>query len=476
MKKALKVNLAFLWIFIILITGTAFIGDTNLGIAILKYMAPIGLISTIMYFVPFNKKVKGTILASIPAICALIFSIIQGGVVQMFYVYILSLVMQSLYLNRKLMIGYGSVLSFSLIIIYFVSPTKLVGPKAQIIDLIIPLGTLIFTFIVLVLLTTLEQEKALAADEQVDSSQEILEKLQVILKEVSLASNSLKDKFNNCNDKIKIGREGTRSITSSMEELVTSSAAATTTVSNISRTTTKSRESFGQIYEVAAYIDQYFKDAMDDVSSSQVSAVNLRQQIDRMRQVARSNDETIQQFSKQAEDIGSLVDKIATISNQTNLLALDASIEAVRAREHGEKFAGVAEKIRILSEESGELLKGIRNIINESIKPNEVVIDEEDGIKPLNEKLERIKNSFNLAREKIQGKLGTVNTIKNQFNIIDNDIHNITVVIEENAVRFEEILVRMEEQTDIINKASGVMEEIITISDNLDKLVESANS
>lgn len=472
MKRALGGNLVFIWIFIVLVTGIALIGGIDSGIATLKYTVPVGLMGTIIYFIPFNEKVKGTILASIPAVFALILSVIQGGEVKMFYIYILSLVMQALYLNRNLMIGYGSVMCIGLTIIYFISPTLLVGSNTQMVEFIIPMGALVITFFVLVLLTSIEKEKTLVSDTEIDDKQEILKKLKVVLKEVDFATNNLKDKFNNCDDKIKIGRKGTQNITSSMKELVISSAAATATVSNISKSATLSRENFGQIYEIASYINQYLKNAMDDISNSQASLANLRQEIDKMGQIARGNHEIIQQFSKEAEDVESLVDKIAYISNQTNLLALDASIEAVRAGEDGEKFASVAEKIRILSEESGELLKGIRNITNERVKPIKVEKKEGDGINLLKEKLKGTKNSLNLAGEQIQEKLELVNTIKNEFNIIDNDIHNITVVIDENAVRFEEVLVRMEEQADIINEASGVMGEIITISDNLNKLVK----
>lgn len=471
MKKALKVNLIFSWIFIALVMGVGFISDNNYGLTILKYMMAVGLFGTIIYFIPFNEKVKGTILAGIPAISAFIFSVIQGGVVEMFYIYILSLGMQSLYLNRKLMIGYGSIMSLVLMIIYFVWPTLLVGTKAQIIELIMPMGTFIFVFIVLVVLTTFEQEKTFISDEKEDRNEKTLEELKKVFKEMKLSINHFEEKLDNCSEKIETGKESAQRIVSSMAGLVTSAGTAATILANISNSASVSRENIGEMYKMADYIDRYFKDAMDEIRNCQTDVESLSQQVGRMKQVVNRNNETMQQFIKQVKQVNSFVDGIADIISKTNLLALDASIEAVRVG-GGEKFASVAERIRILSEENGDFVNSIRKIIIELIKPINVTMNEEDVIKSFDKKFDHVERSFNMIGGKIAEELSVISAIKNESNIIDNDIHNITVVFEENATRFEEVSIRMELQKNTINEAENMMKEIIGIKNGLKKLVE----
>ena len=471
MKKALKGNLVFLWIILAVIIGIRLVDGPILAITTLKFALAVGLMATIIYFIPFKIEIKGTILATIPAVFALILSAIAGGEIKMFYVFILSLLMQSLYLNRKLLAGYGAFMSLTLIIIYFTAPTILIDSASSRIEFIIPMAILLIIYFILIFLTSIEKEKLCLAQEELGTSQEVSESLKITLKEVSHSIARLRDKFSNCNGKIKTGKEGVQNITRSMEELVISTEAVTTTVSNISRSASISRENFSQIHELTSYIKEYFKDAEDTISASQAGILNLRQAMDKKKEASNGNYQTIQEFSKQAEDIASFADKIAGILNQINLLALDASIEAVREGNQAEKFANVAEKIRILSEENTEHINKIRRIIKEPIKAMDLGPNLEEEIKHLNEKLKKIKNNSNLAGEKIGARLGVANTIKNEFNIIDNDIHNITVVIEENARRFEEILDRMEYQKDIINNASVLMEEIKATSDNLDKLI-----
>ncbi|WP_339210434.1 HAMP domain-containing methyl-accepting chemotaxis protein [Aeribacillus sp. FSL K6-8210] len=219
---------------------------------------------------------------------------------------------------------------------------------------------------------------------------------------------------------------------------------------------------------------QTFSDSMltltEDGSQAMIKSIEKMESIDAKIQGSLA---MVKGLDTKTNDIAKLINVIQEIADQTNLLALNAAIEAARAGEHGKGFAVVADEVRKLAEQVASSVSEITSIIQGiQTESKNVVISLEDGYRNVAEGTETISKTgdiFNELKEtikkvshKIRGMSESINSVLDNTKKMGESIESIASVSEESAAGIEEVTATAEQ-------SNSSMKEVANSAKHLDK-------
>ncbi len=177
----------------------------------------------------------------------------------------------------------------------------------------------------------------------------------------------------------------------------------------------------------------------------------------RIAEVVNGSAQSIGKLATSADQIGEIVSVIDDIADQTNLLALNAAIEAARAGEQGRGFAVVADEVRKLAERTGkatgeitDMIKGIQSETTEAVQAMETGVKEVDTGRSLTDKAG-----------------GSLNEIVNMSQQVTEMIQQMATATEEQSVAAEEISKNIEEVASIAVESAKGAEQSSEAAENL---------
>jgi methyl-accepting chemotaxis protein len=201
-------------------------------------------------------------------------------------------------------------------------------------------------------------------------------------------------------------QDGVNVLATSASEIFTATAqiatSATETATAVSQTTATAEE-VKQTAQVAAQKAGNVADiAQRAAQSAQVGRKAIDESITGMSHVREQMEliaETVVRLSEQSQAIGEIIASVNDLAEQSNLLAVNASIEAAKAGEHGRGFAVVAQEIRSLATQSKESTGQIRTILNDIQRATTAtVMAAEQGSKAVDTGVKQVNQSGEAIR------------------------------------------------------------------------------
>ncbi|MCL7746708.1 methyl-accepting chemotaxis protein [Halalkalibacter alkaliphilus] len=280
-------------------------------------------------------------------------------------------------------------------------------------------------------------------NQMTDNLREMISSIQTNSEQVAASSEQLNASANESAKATDQITESIQSVASGAEQQAESTASANDTANEISAGVEQIARNIFSVSEATSTAQQKSNNGLEIVEKTvtQMNAIHNQ---------TNATTTVISNLEEKSSEIGSIISLITTVSDQTNLLALNAAIEAARAGEHGRGFAVVADEVRKLAEQSHKSAGQISTLIQD-----------------IQNDIQRSVSSMAEGSNTVQQGLVYATEAGKEFKEISVSINEISAQVDEVSVAVQQIAMGTMNMLESIKEASAIADNASSYSQNV---------
>ena len=213
-----------------------------------------------------------------------------------------------------------------------------------------------------------------------------------------------------------------------------------------------------KLVEVSKKLMENYQFVLSKLEEAEKKTLESIDQMQYIRNITKEMEDVVKSLQLQTEQIDRVVEVITSITEQTNLLALNAAIEAARAGEAGRGFAVVADEVRKLAERTNksatEIREVVKNMREQMVKTAEIT----------NKSVVAVEDGMNIFKE----NQTTYTTLKNSSEEVLKVINDLSSVVAVQKAKAEEIIKNIHKANSVVQSVREQADKIIKIAEKTD--------